>query len=211
MSKYNAILIPGGGVREGGDLPYWVKKRLDRVLEIHKQETIITLSGGTVHRPPPVDENGFPIFESVAGAKYLIKMGIEPDRIFTEINSYDTIGNAYFSRVIHVDPGNFRSLLIITSEFHMPRTESIFRWVFGLDISPGKIELDFESVPDDGIPRDILLARKRREKKSLAQFRKTKKKIRSLKQLHQWLYTDHAAYALSLDPQKESGKTVNSY
>jgi hypothetical protein len=66
---YDAILIPGGGVREGGLLPSWVRCRLDRALELHRGEFVIALSAGTPHRPPPLDDNGFPIFESVAAAR----------------------------------------------------------------------------------------------------------------------------------------------
>lgn len=211
MAMRDVILIPGGGVREGGEVPPWVKNRLNRVLEIQSGEIIITLSGGTVHRPPPLDQGGFPIFESVAGAGYLIKKGIKPDRVFVEINSYDTIGNAFFSRVIHVEPAKFRNLLIVTSEFHMPRTESIFRWVYGLDVPPGEFNLNFESVSDEDIPEKVLLARKEREKESLARFEKNRQKIFSLKQLHHWLFTEHAAYSMSRAPDRQEGDIIESY
>jgi uncharacterized SAM-binding protein YcdF (DUF218 family) len=105
---YDAILIPGGGVREGGLLPSWVRRRLDRALELHRGEFVIALNAGTPHRPPPLDGNGFPIFESVAAARYLISAGILQELILTETHSYDTIGNAYFSRVIHADPQRLR-------------------------------------------------------------------------------------------------------
>ena len=136
---------------------------------------------------------------------------MDAKRIFTEINSYDTIGNAYFSRVIHVEPAGFRSLLIVTSTFHMPRTESIFRWVFNLDVTPGKFILKFESVSDEDIPLEVLQVRREKEKKSLDLFEINRKGIHSLKQLHHWLYTDHAAYALSQNPEKEEGQILNLY
>ena len=34
----------------------------------------------------------------------------------------DTIGNAYFLRATHTDPAGWRNLVVITNEFHMPRT-----------------------------------------------------------------------------------------
>ena len=94
MQSYDAILIPGGGVREGGTVPSWVQGRFDLAVRIHQGEYIVALSAGTTHRPPPVDENGFPIFESAAGARYLMQAGIPAEQILTETNSYDTIGNA---------------------------------------------------------------------------------------------------------------------
>ena len=211
MSEFDAILVPGGGVRDGGVVPPWTEARLNLAMKICKDEPIITLSAGTVYRPPVLDRNGFPIFESVAAARYLMEKGVKPERIFTETCSYDTIGNAYFSRVIHVEPGKFRKLLVITSEFHLPRTEQIFLWVYSLDHSSGFYQISFRSAPDIGIPADALKARKKKEKESLMQFLKTRETIGNLKQLHQWLHTGHAAYAVSRKPGTEAGEILDTY
>ena len=151
MALYDAMLIPGGGVKDTGEIPPWVKARLDRALEISDAEYIITLSAGTVHRPPPLDQNGFPIFESIAGGRYLINHGINPKTVLAETCSYDTVGNAYFSRVIHVEPRELRKLLIITSEFHMSRTKAIFQKMYSLDDPDGKYHLTCEAVPNVGV------------------------------------------------------------
>lgn len=211
MAEFDVILVPGGGVRKGGEIPLWTKARLDRAVQISKKEPIVTLSAGTVHRPPPLNKEGFPVFESLAAARYLISKGMDPRRIFTETCSYDTIGNAYFARVIHVDPANFKRILVITSNFHMPRTEFIFRWVFSLDTGVHAYQLFFDSVPDRGIPRDALRARQEKEKKSRAQFLKTQKKIHSLKELHQWLFKTHAAYSVSKTIRKARGEILETY
>jgi len=163
---YDAILIPGGGVRDKGELPPWVKNRLDHAIKIHQTEYIIVLSAGTVYKAPPLDENGFPIFESIAAAKYLVAHGINPEAILCETSSYDTVGNAYFSRVIHVEPRGFRRLHTITSAFHMPRTKAIFEWLYGLDCQGGKYQLTFDPVPDIGIAADDLQARVNKEAES---------------------------------------------
>jgi hypothetical protein len=211
MSAFDAILVPGGGVREGGNVPPWTKARLDLALRISKNEPIITLSAGTVHRAPVLDGNGFPVFESVAAARYLMEMGVKPDRILTETCSYDTIGNAYFSRVIHIEPGDLRRLLIITSEFHLARTEQIFLWVYSLDHGGDFYQLTFRSVPDIGIPAAALKARKKKEKESLEQFFKTRESIASLKQLHGWLHTRHAAYSAARRPLTQAGDILETY
>jgi hypothetical protein len=200
MKDYDAILVPGGGVRQGGELPVWVKRRFDKVLDLHKGETIITLSAGTLLKPPPLDNQGFPVFESVAGAKYLMNHGIPPGKILVETCSYDTIGNAFFARLIHVEPRKFRKLLIITSEFHMPRTETIFKWIFGLNPVLPAYELDFLAVSDEGMEEAALNARKIAEKANLAKLELTKTQFQTLEELHQWLFTKHAAYAVSTPP-----------
>jgi uncharacterized SAM-binding protein YcdF (DUF218 family) len=120
---YDAILVPGGGVRQRGELPDHVKRRLDLALARESGEPIVPLSAGTSHRPAVLDGEGRLQYESTAGARYLIERGISPGRIFCESTSYDTIGNAYFSRVQIVEPLGWRRLLVITSRFHMARVE----------------------------------------------------------------------------------------
>lgn len=211
MPGFDVILVPGGGVRQDGELPPWIKRRLDLAVQISGSEPILALSAGTVHRPPPLDKRGFPVFESTAALHYLMKKGIEPSRILTETCSYDTIGNAYFSRVIHVDPAGFKKICVITSDFHLPRTEAIFRWVYGMDVPRRFFQMTFKSVPDSGIPKASLNARADREKRSLSQLEETRKRIRSLKQLHNWLYTNHAAYAVWRRIHRETGDILNTY
>ena len=210
---YDAILIPGGGVRKEGVLPLWVKRRFDKVLEIYNNEYVIALSAGTNLKPPPLDKQGFPIFESVAGANYLASEKIDPRMILVETCSYDTIGNAFFARIIHIEPRKFKKLLIITSEFHMPRTESIFKWVFSLHPTYSDYELSFLSVTDDGIEKSVLQARKIAEKGNLAKFNITKKSIHSFEELHKWLFTKHDAYSTTVRslPQKLSEKLLKTY
>jgi hypothetical protein len=97
MPSYDAILVPGGGVRESGLLPSWVRRRLDLAVQIREESYIVTLSAGTTRRPPPLDAGGYPIFESVAAARYLVAAGVPPHRVLAETHSYDTIGNALCS------------------------------------------------------------------------------------------------------------------
>lgn len=188
----DAILIPGGGVRAGGDLPPWVANRLDRAIERRGDGYLIVLSAGTPHRPPPLDDHGYPVVEAMAEARYLLRRGVPQQRILTETASYDTIGNAYFSLAIHVLPRNFRHLLVITSDFHMARTQAIFEWIYGLAGVPG---LSFEAVPDIGMDSAVLHARRAREADALAGLPLLQRRLRTVQELHQWLFTEHAAYS----------------
>ena len=208
---YDVILIPGGGVREGGNLPLWVKERLDCANSLQKGEYILTLSAGTTHKPPPIDHYGFPIFESVAAANYLQSKGINPQKILSETSSYDTIGNAYFSRMIHVEPRGFKKLLIITSNFHLIRTESIFRWVYGLNSESRAYELNFLAVDDVGISTQALQERKEKEQLSLTNFFKIKSQIKNLSTLHQWLFTKHSAYAVGIEKNTIKNSSLETY
>lgn len=195
MTPIDAILIPGGGMLADGKLPPWTSNRLDRAIARHKDARyLITLSAATVYKPPPLDRTGRPIFESIAAAGYLVERGIDPRRILTETASYDTIGNAWFARVIHTDPRGLRNLLVITSGFHMPRTEAAFRWVYSLQ-SRSCGSLSFESVPDIGLDQAALDARWAKEQASLSTLKTTASRITTLEAFHEWLFTEHRVYA----------------
>lgn len=214
MQAYDAILVPGGGVREGGIIPAWVQRRFDRAAFLQRGEYIVALSAGTTHRPPPSDAFGFPIFESVAGARYLMEAGIPAERILTETHSYDTIGNAFFSRVMHADPRRLRRLLIITSDFHLPRTEAVFRWVYGLEPQRVDYELHFEAVSDPSMDLDVLHEREQRERESLHVVEALALRITSMEEFHRWLFTEHGAYKTTgrgFGDRIVEGATLQSY
>lgn len=208
---YDAVLIPGGGLTQAGELPPWVANRLDCAIELEAAEWLIPLSAGTVHKAPPLDRQGFPVFESRVAAAYLIEHGIHPGRILIEVASYDTIGNAYFSRVMHADPGGFRRLLVVTSAFHARRTEAVFRWVYGLDAPDGRFTLDFKVVPDAGMPEAAGRERAAREAAALVKLTVLREKIGTLAQLHEWLFTAHEAYRADGNPERASGAVLDSY
>ncbi len=193
MTEYDAFLILGGGLRPDGLLPPWARRRLEAALALHRNEYLIYLSAGTVHKPPPLRDDGFPIIEAMVGARYLIEHGVPAEYVLPEACSYDTIGNAFFSRVVHVDPRGFRRLLVITSDFHMPRTEAIFRWVYGFP--PVRCRLDFVAVPDEGIDSEALVARRRKEWDGLQQVVRVRERVTTLADFHRWLFTEHLAYA----------------
>jgi len=212
MKKFDCILIPGGGLLNDGSLPPWTIARLNYALSVKDScRWFILLSGGTVHKPPPINENGFPIFESRELAKRLVNAGINPDHILTEISSYDTIGNAHFARMLFTEPLKLKELLVITSEFHMPRTKAIFDWVFHLPPLPFTYQLDFESTPNEGLSSQALAARIQREENSLNKLRNTIQKINTHNKLITWINTEHAAYAINKPPKPLSGNELKSY
>ena len=188
------IVVPGGGVRAGGLLPPWMTARFDRALELRAGQPLLCLSAGTPHKPGPVDLAGYPVSEAGAGARYLMERGVAPGDILIEAASFDTIGNAYFARLVHTEPRGWRRLLIVTSEFHRERTEAVFRWVFSIAPEAG-YELAFESTPDVGMPAADLEFRRARERESLAAARGLLARIPSLAELHRFLFTGHDAYS----------------
>lgn len=209
---YDAVVIPGGGLTPDGELPLWVKVRFEKALEIRERvKYFLLLSGGTVHKPPPTDHRGFPVFESRAGAHYLLEREVDPANILTEISSYDTIGNAFFSRVIHAQPAGLRNLLIITSQFHLPRVQTVFRWIYQLKPLPYPYRLEFLGTPNSGLEKEPLRLRKQRESASLANLKSISAAITTLPQLHNWIFSEHRAYNCSADREHIQGKLLNTY
>jgi hypothetical protein len=149
--------------------------------------------------------------ESHAGAGYLLDHGIVAGRIFCETTSYDTIGNAYFSRVQLTDPLGWRRLLIITSQFHMPRTEAIFEWIYGFD-STVPYRLEFAAAPDDGLSETALQVRSERERASLRSVKQLRGRVTSMREIARWLFTKHKAYRSVREPVgPQSSALLDSY
>lgn len=213
MSSYDAILVPGGGVRESGALSLWVELRLEKALGLADGIPILTLSAGTTHKIPPKEPNGWPLLEAIAMARYLEKRGYPPELLWPEAASYDTIGNAYFARLTHTEPAGLRRLMVVTSLFHMPRTEMIFRWVFSLDPPDRPYTLAFVSTPDNGMCPEVLEARRTKERARIATLGPLIEAHRTLASLHRWLFTGHSAYAIAAAGLREQArdKLLDSY
>lgn len=191
----DAIVVPGGGSQRGespSTLPPWVTRRLDAAMDQYHRSPlpkpkIVVLSAGTPHRPNFINSAGWPVLEATSEALYLIEESaarfgpegsIPPQDILREMISLDTIGNAYFLRAIHTEVAGYRRLHVITSAFHLPRTQAIFEFVFALSFdgvsAAPQYTLTFEAVSDEGLGETADIAgRSERERQSLVSFRQT--------------------------------------
>ena len=139
---YHAILLPAGGQSESGPPPH-VLARLERAVHLYEMSPepkpyVITTAWGTPHKPCPHDAAGFERHEAQDNAKYLMTHGVDPSRILEESVSLETVGNAYFARVLHTDVRALRRLVVINNHFHMPRTRAVFGHVFRLPPREGE-------------------------------------------------------------------------
>ena len=201
------LVVLAGGVDDAG-LPHeTVMRRLRKAANVHKQQSthafapsIVCNGGGTTHKPKWVDPAGYAVPEAALMGKQLMALGVPEKDIYVEGYSDDTIGNAFFLRVMHADlRPDWRRLRIITSKFQMARTIAIYDWIFSLTPLPANkaaYELSYESVNDSGaVPERVLTSRRRREAESLKTFlagdliRKA-----TLAEVHQWIYLTHNGY-----------------
>lgn len=206
FSKYDAIVIPGaGGPRDGLDplnsLPEWVERKLSsfakQYLEQQSATPIITLSAGTYHKPGSLDCNGRNFNEATGMTLYLEHLGVPIEQIYEELASYDTVGNAFFLRLIHTSIRNWNKLLIIVNQFHYPRLKLIFDWIFGISDNKQIYHLEYSYYPDNLLKsQKIINARWVRECSSLVEMKQRIKnlKINNLLELHQWIFQSHDLY-----------------
>jgi len=206
--KVDAILVLGGGRPIHRSLPPpWVTSRCDLAAEAHNlldKTPILTLSAGTAHADQLLNEKGLPVWESEASALYMIsKQKIAVGKIFMETSSYDTIGNAYFARTTFCEVFGWKRLLIITSEFHMPRTKAIFDWIFNTPNSEGGenpgYQLHYLQSPNSGLSEEILAARVEREEIGRKRVMIQKSKYNTLPKVLHFLTTEHGMYKVPFE------------
>jgi hypothetical protein len=97
-----------------------------------------------------------------ASKEYAIELGVPEDHICAETYSLDTTGAAYFTKKTVLEPRGIRSVVIVTSDYHMPRTMRIFRTMLGPEYIVEGVNVDI-SIKDD-------LSIKAHEENSLKNF-----------------------------------------
>jgi hypothetical protein len=113
--------------------------------------------------------------------------------------------------LLFADPGQFQKILVITSEFHLPRTEAAFDWIYSLEPRARDYQLSYEESPNTGLPDQTLHARISREENSLKTLNKLKEKLKTLTDFQDWFYTEHGAYAVQSCPEELADDVLDSY
>jgi len=151
---------------------------------------------GTYHKPPVLTENKYEIHEATAAANYLIDNGVNSKHLLREQISYDTIGCVYFCLLLFIIPRDWSNICVITSDFHMPRTKELFLWIFNLYKQNNYKFTFLKTDNSNNVPPDILAPRIKREQQSLINLKENViGKIKTMKELNEWLYTEHKAYS----------------
>ena len=158
--------------------------------------------GGSPHCLPVIHpEYGHVIHEGTAYAEYLVMSHqIPKGDILKESSSYDTVGNGYFSAMLHAVPAGWKNIVVVTSEFHMPRSKAIFDAIYtlvgrALDVS---FDLSYCAVSDEGLfEKGALEARKAKEAAAVETWKKNMERIDTLARFHSWMHATHLCYSVS--------------
>jgi uncharacterized SAM-binding protein YcdF (DUF218 family) len=111
-----------------------VKGRLDKAYELLDagQVDYIVTTGRYSKRVGINLQVTGPKTEAEVGKKYLLeRFGVGEERILYENQSFDTIGNAWFAKKVCLEPFDITACTIITSDYHVERSEIVFKWVLG--------------------------------------------------------------------------------
>lgn len=144
----DALIVLAGGVRADGSLPTIPQKRVEtgvRLLEEGVAPYII-MSGRYGFRLDHIQQVP-PVSEAEAMGKFAISLGVPSERILLELSSKDTLGNAFFTKTLFLEPRGWKKVTVVTSDFHLPRTKYLFDLVLGPEY-----ETDYISTPTEGAP-----------------------------------------------------------
>lgn len=108
--------------------------RVDVAVDLFNRKVVnlLIFSGGCVG-----DET---VAEATVMKKYAEEKGVPSKGIITETQSKDTIGNAYFTRLLVGELSSIGTIRVITSCYHMKRAAFAFAKCFG-----NRFKLDFRS------------------------------------------------------------------
>jgi uncharacterized SAM-binding protein YcdF (DUF218 family) len=148
LARADALVVLGRGVDHDGALPMLAKQRVERAAELYAWGVAprIIFSGrcSLMTDAEPVRT------EAAAMAEFAASLGIPKRAIIREEESRDTIGNAYFVLRRFLEPNDWMSIRVVTSDFHIQRTAWVFQKVLGLGydvaFSPSPSELDHATI-----------------------------------------------------------------
>jgi uncharacterized SAM-binding protein YcdF (DUF218 family) len=147
-SRADALVVLGRGVEPDGALPLLAKQRVERAAELFAWGVAprMIFSG----RCSLMTEVQPPRTEAAAMADYALSLGIPKRALILEEESRDTVGNAYFVLRRFLEPNDWMTIRVVTSDFHIQRTAWVFQKVLGLGydvaFSPSPSELDHATI-----------------------------------------------------------------
>lgn len=149
----DAIIVLGRGVNPDGSLPLDPQSRVRKAVELYSQgvaDTIVMSGAWTYH-----ESTTPPASESCAMSRYAKSLGVSEEVIIEESESKDTLGNAYFTKKRICGPRQYRHLVIVASDEHMPRVRYVFGKVYGDAYEIEYVESE-RVLDDDAYDKEVI-------------------------------------------------------
>lgn len=125
--------------------------------------------------------------------EYAVKLGIPSEKIITELNSRDTVGEAFFTKINILKNNDWKNLLIVTSDYHVFRASKIFKFIYGA-------QYEIKVIGSSGFDS---FEKQSSEKKSIEAFEHTFKVIKpgDDKEIYDRLSIQHPFYNGEIYPK----------
>jgi hypothetical protein len=91
------------------------------------------------------------VTEAAAMARYAADFGVPDEALLLEEDAKDTLGNAYFTWARFLEPNDWTSIRVVTSDFHLSRAAWVFRKILG----PG-YDFSLVAAPSGLTPRELI-------------------------------------------------------
>jgi uncharacterized SAM-binding protein YcdF (DUF218 family) len=129
--KNDAVIVLANQMDENGLLNSESKARANKAVEIlNEREISHIVTCGWAYR------NDSDIKIADAFKSYIVNsLGVNPSKVITELNSRDTVGDAYFTKINLALSLNWKNLCVVTSDYHVKRTKEIFSFIYGNEFS----------------------------------------------------------------------------
>jgi len=126
--NYDSIVVLSNRINLDGTLQEDVRARMDKAIQIYNLGDVETLTASGNHDPKDKDAI---CNHAEAMRRYAITQGVLPEKILKEDTSLETVGQAYFTKVNLALPRNWEKLVVVSSDYHLPRVIRIFDLIFG--------------------------------------------------------------------------------
>ncbi len=125
----DAIIVLGYELTSNGELETVSKGSVKKAISLYKAGVAprIIFSGSRRYSSKRL----FKTSEARQMMKFALSLGVPKKAILIEDEAKDTIGNAYFTMIRHLEPNNWKNIVVVSSDFHMPRVEYIFNKFLG--------------------------------------------------------------------------------
>lgn len=185
--NFDCIIVLPNKLKHNGDLNDETSARVRLAVQIYLQKPVPLILSGSSYAQL-VDQDISEKMKMLA-----IQEGVREEDLYLEKNSRDTVGDAYFTIKNVAIPKGFKSLLIVSSDYHLERAKVVFEKIGG-----PRFQMSAKGCAGFSSPNII-----EAEKKSMSVFNQTFCNIKAgdLQSVYQKMRADHPYYNGSLFPQ----------